>query len=113
VLALAVTADGGVVISGARDCTARLWDPGSGKEIRALLGHERPVTAVAITPDGRVAASGDEGGVVRAWDAANGACLASFRGEDAIKTCTLSPDGRVISAAEASGKMYFLEIRAA
>jgi WD40 repeat protein len=53
------------------DCTLRLWDVESGKELRRFSGHDDWVINVAISPDGRRALSaGRSDGTVRLWDVA-------------------------------------------
>jgi sugar lactone lactonase YvrE len=47
------------------DCTVRLWDLKSGKELQRFRGHRTPVSAVAFSPDGRYAASGSAHGTLR------------------------------------------------
>ncbi len=46
--------DGKLVLTSSRDCTARLWDTDTGKEIRKFAGHFDDVTNAAFSPDGKV-----------------------------------------------------------
>jgi WD40 repeat protein len=50
-----------------RDCTVRLWDLKTGKELQCFRGHQNPVSCVAFSPDGRYAASGSRYGTLRVW----------------------------------------------
>jgi hypothetical protein len=50
------------------DCTVRVWDVKTRKEIRRLEGHTRPVFSVAFYNDGQHVISGDEAGKIRIWE---------------------------------------------
>ncbi len=69
---VAFSPDGSRLASGGDDGTVRVWDVGSGAEIRVLEGHGDSVSSVAFSPDGSRLASGGVGGKVRHWQAASG-----------------------------------------
>jgi len=75
VLCVAWSGDGTLLISGARDKTARVWDLSARAVKWALRGHFEAVTAVLMTRDqGRVVtASLDE--TVKIWHNSTGLCL--------------------------------------
>ena len=83
ILAVALTPDGGRALSGSGfaikdnkivpgDYSIRLWDLGTGEEVRRLVGHKGPVCGLTISPDGKLALSGSLDRTVRLWDLETG-----------------------------------------
>ncbi|MGY1969656.1 hypothetical protein ACW9HH_36005 [Nocardia gipuzkoensis] len=75
-VAMAVLPDGHLILASDQGWTVRLWDPITGRSLRApLTGHKSSVQALTMMalPDGRaVLASGGNDGTVRLWDAVTG-----------------------------------------
>jgi WD40 repeat protein/serine/threonine protein kinase len=88
------------------DPTVKLWDPATGRLIRAWAGGEGTVSSLAFAPDGRVLASGHlaSRGNVRIWDAATGWLLATLEGHtDRVRAVAFSTDGRLLASASSDG----------
>jgi serine/threonine protein kinase/WD40 repeat protein len=49
------------------DCTVRLWDVETRKELRRFTAHDDRVNCVAFTSEGRQAVSGSDDGTIRFW----------------------------------------------
>ena len=92
----AISPDGRFVVTGSDDKTTRLWDVGSGAEIRRFQGHRASVNAVTFSPDGRLVLTGGDT-TARIWDPATGAEIRQFQGHTrAVNAVTFSPDGRFV-----------------
>jgi serine/threonine protein kinase len=49
------------------DCDIRIWETDTGKEVRRLVGHTRPISSIAASLDGHRVLSGGSDGTVRLW----------------------------------------------
>ena len=74
----AIHPSGKVLASAGCDRTVRLWDAGSGAQLRVLRGHTDKVYCVAFSPDGAMLASTGIDGTVRLWAADGGRALAAL-----------------------------------
>ena len=82
--------------------TIRLWDPASGREIRAFRGHVGSVHSLAFNPDGSRLASAGADRTVRIWDPASGDVLSILEGHTgAVFAVAFSPDGARLASAGA------------
>lgn len=74
ITAIAIPSDGragseampkGLIISGSRDKTIKIWDSDTGALLKTL--SDNPILAVVITPDGRTIASAGNDGKIKLW----------------------------------------------
>jgi RNA polymerase sigma factor (sigma-70 family) len=106
--ALAFSPDGKALAAGAHnDPEIRLWDPGTGRELRRLRGG-RGTQSLFFSPDGKTLAWGDAreegdtmpGSPVRLWDWATGRELRQLQGHRlGVVALAFSPDGCNLAAA--------------
>ncbi len=57
---MAFSPDGQRLASAGHDRTVKVWDAGTGQEIRTLTGHAGGVLSVAFSPDGQRLASASQ-----------------------------------------------------
>src|SRR6185503_8810445 len=78
VTAVAWSPDGGHILTGSRDGTARIWDTASGAVYHTLVHSEDPdpdvhrVWAVAWSQNGQQVLTGGWDGIARIWDVTSG-----------------------------------------
>jgi WD40 repeat protein/sterol desaturase/sphingolipid hydroxylase (fatty acid hydroxylase superfamily) len=108
VLGVAISSDGGRIVSGSEDGLVKVWDAATGHETMTCTGHTRPVCGVALSPDGHCLVSGSQDRTVRVWDAATGQEKLLLKGHTGpVQSVALSPDGRnVVSAGWAAAKVW-------
>ena len=83
--------------SGCKDCSARLWDVTTGKEIRQFVGHARQVSSVTFSPDGQFVLTGSHDKSVRLWNVADGKEVRRFNEHTAqVNSVAFSPDGALV-----------------
>jgi len=103
VLSLAFSPAGNYLVSGSDDHTLRLWEFGSGKEVRVFSGHEDRVWSVAFSPDGQYLVSGSDDHTLRLWEATSGKQIRAYAGhEGRVWGVAFSPDGQYL----VSGSSY-------
>lgn len=109
VSAVAVTADGGLVLSGDYQGVLRLWETSSGRCLRELTSEGSHVVAVAVDGEGRIGLVGREEGLPEAWDLLRGERLPLPTGQvaEGVTSVALSADGSVGTTAHTDGTLWF------
>jgi RNA polymerase sigma factor (sigma-70 family) len=107
--ALAFSPDGKLLASGrdfdfprkhGQDNPIQLWDVGTGKELRRLVGHKDTVLSLAFSPDGLTLASGGQryDATLRLWDVGTGDERFALKGHGGeLRSVVFSPDGRTVA----------------
>jgi hypothetical protein len=72
VTGVAQSPDGSRAFSGGADCTVRVWDTATGKQVRTLCDELTPVTCLALSAEGSRLAAGTTTGAVVLYDVRTG-----------------------------------------
>jgi hypothetical protein len=88
-----------------------LWDPQSGQQRLALIGHEDRVMAMAFTPDGRRLATAGSDHCVKLWNVADGRLLRTYRWPiNGISALAFSHDGLTAAAGSNTGDVLIWDM---
>ena len=99
VSALAMSADGKILVSGSEDKTIKLWQIGTGFLFRTLTEHSGSVFALAISPDGKILASGSGDGTIKIWDLSSFKLLHTLTNHTkSVLALAISADGRILAS---------------
>ncbi len=90
---VAFSPDGRWVASGGKDSTVKIWDLGTGLELRTLRGHADVVMAVTFSPDGRLLASASDN-TLKFWDVETWHEIFSTSLGSIIMKVAFDPDGK-------------------
>jgi WD40 repeat protein/serine/threonine protein kinase len=120
VLAVALSPDGKLALTGGDDNTARLWDVTTGGPVGNPMPHQDPVAAVAFSPDGKyfVTGGGKPGNPnsnkpeVRLWEVATSRPLdlPPIVHAGSVLAVAFSPDGKWVltGSADATAQLWEL-----
>lgn len=104
--ALALSPDGGTLVTGGYDQGIRFWSIADGKEMRQLKGHNGGVFGLSFRPDGKVLASASADRTVKLWEVATGKRLDTL--SQPLKeqnTVAFAPDGKTLVAGGADSRI--------
>jgi hypothetical protein len=108
---IVLSTDGRQLLSGGLECSVRLWDLESGKELARCRGHRAAVRSVSFAPDGRRAVSSGQDFTVRLWDLETGRQLDVFRADrDMIHSVAFSMDGKTVLSASRDGTVRVWQV---
>jgi WD40 repeat protein len=94
------------------DCSVRLWDVGSGRQLRVWQESHATRWGVAFSPGGRRAVAGSREGTVRVYDLATGKELACLESPTGVHGVAVSPDGRWVLGGCQDGVLRLWELPA-
>ncbi len=113
VQAIAVSENGGQILTGGLDKSARLWSSGTDPEVEMradpenhqiynFQGHAHAIYAVAFAPDSQTLLTGGRDGQIRYWNSLTGKLIRIFQAHDTatgLRDMAFSPNGFQLATA--------------
>lgn len=114
VVAIDVSPDESLVVTGAWDTSIRLWDLATHSQVgSSMMGHGAgdlgSLTDVAFHPDGEILASTGADGTVKIWRVADQTLRDEWEVGDRVMALDFSPDGRFLAVGRV-GDVVILEV---
>ncbi len=99
VVAIALSSDARMLVSGGLDDRIMLWDLTTGERLGILTGHSKPINCLATSPDGKTLISCSDDDTIKIWQLPNGAMLRSLAGHSRdVNSVAISPDGQFFAS---------------
>jgi RNA polymerase sigma factor (sigma-70 family) len=107
----AVSPDGKRVFVGCDDGRVRVCETASGKQVRSIEAHAKPVSAVAVSHDGKTLATGSWGDdTVRLWEVATGKEVRRLALPGGAGALAFSADGKALAAGNVAGPIRLWDL---
>lgn len=104
--AIALTADGKLLVSGNRDGSLHLWNLRTGQSFYQLTGHAAAISALGFTTNGKLLVSGSQDGTLKLWLLRSAAVLKQFVGHQrGIVALAIAPDQRTLVSVSSDGNL--------
>jgi WD40 repeat protein/tRNA A-37 threonylcarbamoyl transferase component Bud32 len=97
VAAVALSADGSVIVAGGADGTVTLWQVRGGSSREKRLSHGGDLRCVALSPDGQWLLTGGTDRTARLWDAASGKLRHALPHDATVGCAAFSRDGQAVA----------------
>jgi hypothetical protein len=108
---VAISPDGSLLASAARDGSVKLVDAATGAIVDELRGHRDAVHGVRFSPEGSLLATCGRDRTIRLWDSQTGKQIKILEGHlHGVRTLSFSPDGRMLASADSGGAIRLWQL---
>ncbi|KAJ5609831.1 hypothetical protein N7528_009097 [Penicillium herquei] len=90
--------DSGLIVSGSRDDSIKIWDTMSGRCLQTLTDHTDMVLSVALSHDSSLLASRSQDGTIKIWNTECGKCLKTLMESQSVRQVVFSHDSKLLAS---------------
>ena len=95
---VAVSQDGALSAAGFENCSVKLFELASGREVHSFLGHAAGITCVCFVGS-RAVCSASHDKTLSLWDVENGFRIATLKGHSrSVRGCAANPSGKTVAS---------------
>lgn len=113
-LSIAVSPDGGLIVTGNRDGSISTWDAIGDSLDANVAGHTKAIEEMDLTPDGRWLVTGGDEGSILLWDLADPTEIPPPTTVGApggiVWSVAVAPDGASVASASEDGKILLWDL---
>jgi WD40 repeat protein len=103
--------DGNWIATAGTDALIKIWETGTGRELRTFYGHTASVRALGRSNDGRLLASGSNDRTVRVWEVGTGKTMWRFEtGRSSVTAVAISSDSSRLAAVGFEGLLKIWDL---
>lgn len=97
--ALAISADGKILVSGSDDQTIKIWNLQTNQLIHTLTDHTDAIHSLAITADGKTLVSASDDQTIKVWDLITGKLIRTLTAHKSwVRSVDISPNGVTLAS---------------
>ncbi|MBD2444693.1 serine/threonine protein kinase [Dolichospermum sp. FACHB-1091] len=97
--ALAISADGKILVSGSDDQTIKIWNLQTNQLIHTLTDHTDAIHSLAITADGKTLVSASDDQTIKVWDLITGELIRTLTAHKSwVRSVDISPNGVTLAS---------------
>jgi WD40 repeat protein/transcriptional regulator with XRE-family HTH domain len=112
--AIAISADGKLIASGALDGSVTIWDAAPAVSLFQVAAHPVAIENLTFSPDGKWLVTSGDDAAMRIWDTSTGNLLKEYPDfSDVVAGLTFSPDGRRFAISDGTIHVWQFSVNAA
>lgn len=111
VAGISYRADGKLFATSHRDGTLRIWDPGTGQEVRMIKAHSASALSLVFSPDGKTLVSAGNDLLIKIWSVVDGQLVRTYLGHSSPPLMVRFLDDRTLLSVDEKGAIKYWDLQ--